>query len=80
MSAETGQTKLDAGVRPQHPEHLEDIDSDDDTGGWRCRECRAKVTIDPHTSVEYGHIRRHERGGRCPHRPASVDTGTGGRR
>ena len=52
---------------PDIPGHLSIIRSD---GRLVCEECRAKITIDPVTSVEYGHKRNMDKvfGNKCSHR------------
>ena len=43
-----------------------------------CEGCGSRITVDPHTGVEYGHARKQylrlpDTQGRCPHRPPGVD-------
>jgi len=66
-------TIINPGAVPTHPAHLENVDGEDDIGGFRCRECGFTISIDPQSRVEYGHSRKPRNGGRCEHRPESVD-------
>lgn len=72
-SAQPSGDRRTVGHRP----HLENQDPTDDIGGFRCRDCGFSITIDPQSRVEYGHSRKPRNGGRCPNRPAAVDTDVG---
>jgi hypothetical protein len=52
-------------------------------GEFRCPDCRCRVTRSPtDPALEYGHSQGTDRrsldGGRCPRRPAAVDSGRAG--